>query len=222
MIKSKLFYFHFSGLLILFILLVFQIKAQSPKFDSFKILKNKKNVEVSTIFQDDKGLIWLGTNYGLVKYDGVDYVLFTESDSLSENNVSAIQTDDENNLWIGHKSGKISIYKDNRFTSFNPEEGSTQKQISSFYKSSDQIMWFSTLGEGVYYYSGDNRKRIYNLNSDDGLLDDYVYSVVQDSSGLMYFATDKGISVYNHNEKKFVYQITMANGLLIILLSTFM
>ncbi|MCK7537049.1 MAG: hypothetical protein MZV63_41865 [Marinilabiliales bacterium] len=37
--------------------------------------------------------------------------------------------------------------------------------------------------------------------------------LVQDSTGLIYFATDKGISVYNPSEQKFVDQITMANGL---------
>jgi len=207
---------NFTCIFLLFGILIiktFQVDAQSPKFDSFKVLKNHKNVEISTIFQDKMGFIWLGTNYGIVKFDGVDFIHYTEKDSLHDNNISAINQDSENNIWIGHKSGNITFYSENKFKKFNPEEGHSKEKISSIFKSSDQTIWFSTMGEGVYSYTGENRLRLYNLNIDDGLLDNYVYSIVQDSSGIMYFATDKGISIYNPESKKFIDQITMANGL---------
>jgi ligand-binding sensor domain-containing protein/serine phosphatase RsbU (regulator of sigma subunit) len=213
MIRKDRFFLKSIICLLLFVFIVFKLNAQVPRFDSFKILKNKKNVEVSSIFQDNKGFIWIGTNYGLVKYDGIDFILYTEKDSLYENHITAIGEDAENNLWIGHKSGKITQYINDEFTKFDPEEGSSNEPISSIYRSMDQTIWFSTMGEGVYYYSGINRKRIYNLNTDDGLLDNYVYSLVQDSVGLIYFATDKGISIYNPIKQKFVDQITMTNGL---------
>ena len=75
---------HFSYIIFTLNLTLFTctVYAQSPRFDSFKILKNKKSVEVTAIFQDHKGYIWLGTNYGLVNYDGVDFHLYTEKDSL--------------------------------------------------------------------------------------------------------------------------------------------
>jgi ligand-binding sensor domain-containing protein/serine phosphatase RsbU (regulator of sigma subunit) len=200
-------------LLLVFIFLHNGIQAQSPKFESYKILKNKKNVEVNTIFQDDKGFIWLGTNYGLVKYDGVDFQLFTTKDSLSDNTVSTINEDGKGNLWIGHKSGKISIYKAKTITKFNPEEGLSKQEVSSFFIDKNNILWFSTYGEGVYYYSGKNRKRLYNISTDNGLIDNYVYDIAQDNDSILYFATDKGISVYNSKKKEFIENITSSDGL---------
>jgi len=200
-------------LAIIFICLYNGTQAQSPKFESYKILKNKKNVEVNTIFQDKKGFIWLGTNYGLVKYNGVDFQLFTTKDSLSDNIVSSINEDNQDKIWIGHKSGDITIFNGSTFSKFNPEEGSSVQEISSFFVNEDNIVCFSTFGEGVYYYAGENRKRLYNLSTDDGLLDNYVYDIVKDNDSNLYFATDKGISVYNMVKKEFIDQITTADGL---------
>ncbi|HAF30415.1 MAG TPA: hypothetical protein DCG75_15340 [Bacteroidales bacterium] len=200
----------FSLFLTLFICNTF---AQSPRFDSFKILKNKKSVEVTAIYQDHKGYIWLGTNYGLVKYDGVDFYLFTEKDSLFDIQISSIKEDNNGTLWIGHKTGKISRFDGFVFTKFNPEEGHCKQVISSFFTDNKGVVWFSTYGEGVYNYQGENRKRLYNINADNGLIDNYVYDIVQDKDSLLYFATDKGISVYNPNKNKFTDQITMLDGL---------
>ena len=199
--------------IVTFVLTTLSISGQSPRFDSFKILKNKKDVQVYTIYQDHLGFIWLGTNYGLAKYDGIDFELFTTEDSLAENSVTAITQDNENTLWIGHKSGKITLYNNGLFTQFDPEEGLGLEPISSFFNENSGIIWFSTFGEGVYYYAGENRKRLYNLNIDDGLSDNYVYSIVQDDSGKIYFGTDKGISIYNPDTKSFVDNISMSDGL---------
>ncbi|NOQ27718.1 MAG: SpoIIE family protein phosphatase [Bacteroidales bacterium] len=202
-------------LIILFSIALFHstLYAQSPKFESYKILKNKKNVEVNAVFQNHSGYLWLGTNYGLVKYDGTEFQLFTEKDSLWDNSISTINEDQKGLLWIGHESGKISIYDGRNFKKFDPEEGLSAEEISSFFIDKNDVLWFSTFGEGLYYYTGENRKRLYNLNSDNGLLDNYVYGIVQDSDSNLYFATDKGISVYNTENKEFIDEITTTDGL---------
>ena len=191
----------------------FAIYAQSPRFDSYKILKNRKSVDVTDIFQDNKGYIWLGTNYGIVKYDGVNFQLFTDKNGLYDNNISTINQDNEGVIWIGHKSGKISQLIGNEFIKFDPEEGLSIEEISSFFIDLNNVLWFSTYGEGIYFYSGENRKRLYNINSDNGLLDNYVYDIVQDADSNMYFATDKGISVYSPKYNEFFEDITMSDGL---------
>ncbi|MCG8410511.1 MAG: hypothetical protein MI739_04405, partial [Bacteroidales bacterium] len=200
-------------ILFVFVFCKLNLFSQSPRFETYKILKNKKNVEINTIFQDNIGYIWLGTNYGLVKYDGSEFVLFTKKDSLADNYITSINQDYKNNLWIGHKSGKISIYNRKHFAEFNPEEGVGTQEISSFFINNKNTVFFSTYGEGVYYYAGEKRKRLYNIDVDNGLIDSYVYDIVQDFNSNMYFATDKGISIYNIERKEFIDEITMSDGL---------
>ena len=56
-------------LLCLLFLPFLSIKAQSPHFELYNVMRNKKDVKVNTIFQDRSGFIWIGTNQGLVKGD---------------------------------------------------------------------------------------------------------------------------------------------------------
>jgi ligand-binding sensor domain-containing protein/serine phosphatase RsbU (regulator of sigma subunit) len=208
----------FNSLICFFWLIVLAIlstpaKGQNPRFDSYKILDNRKNVQVSAIFQDSSGYIWLGTQHGLVKYDGKKFNTYTQKDSLYSNTITSINQDFNKRLWIGHKSGKITYQSGNQFIKFSPEEGLPKEEISSFYFDHDSIMWFSTFGEGVYYYKGKHRKRLYNLSSGDGLLDNYVYAITQDNNGNYYFATDRGISIYNSKKDTFPDKITMSDGL---------
>jgi len=188
--------------------------AQAPKFESFKLLKNLNSVQVNAIEQDALGFIWLGTNNGLIKYDGVVFTQYTEQDSLYNNIITSLTFDSINNcLWIGHENGKISVLNKYGIHKFNPEEGLSTREISSIYIDSKGILWFNTLNEGIYFYKGKNRKRLYNLNTDDGLLDNYVYNMCQYNDSIYYFATDKGISVYNINSKLFFDEITTQDGL---------
>ncbi len=189
------------------------IKAQNPRFESYNILEDRRDLEVNAILQDKKGYVWLGTNSGLFKYDGVDFKKFTTSDSLYSNKISTLHQDPQERIWIGHFSGKISYMENGMIIKFNPEEGLPKDEISSFFSANDSILWFTTYGEGIYNYKGENRKRLYNISTGDGLLDNYVYTVTQNGKGDFYMATDQGISIYNFKKDSFVNRIAMKDGL---------
>ena len=55
-------------------------------------------------------------------------------------------------------------------------------------------MWFATTGEGVYRYNG---KGFVQYTQKDGLSSNTVYSMIEDSSGTIWFGTDKGASRYD-------------------------
>ena len=56
---------------------------------------------VNTVFQDSDGFIWFGTKYGLNRFDGHEFIPFSEElNDLSNNNVNYIAEDDEGWLWI--------------------------------------------------------------------------------------------------------------------------
>jgi len=190
-----------------------EIIAQSPHFELFKIMKNKIDVKVNTIFQDKLGFIWIGTDQGIVKYNGIDFLTFTTKNNLSSDIITSIAQDSSGTIWIGHRNGSISMYEDENFTPFVPEEGISKVEISSFLISNSNTTWFTTYGEGVYFWGGKNRKRLYNINTDDGLLDNYAYSIVQGEKSNIYIATDKGISVYDTTSHMIVDSITMSDGL---------
>ncbi len=196
-------------MLILIIVSMFsQAHAQTPYFIHHKVLKGKRGYLSQAIFQDHLGFVWFGTTDGLILYDGTDYIQFTEADGMAGTSVTAICEDSVGSFWIGHGNGRISRMIGRKFTEFMPDEGLGDVTITDLEVDEKNRVWFSTLGEGVYYYS-DNR--LYNLNTDDGLADNYAYSIAILGEEVC-IGTDYGISIYNAAEKTFDH-ISMSDGI---------
>lgn len=60
--------------------------------------------EVETIFEDSRGFIWVGSRFGLTRYDGREFRNFyhhvDDSSSLGDNIITAIDEDSQGNLWM--------------------------------------------------------------------------------------------------------------------------
>ncbi|MEW6756435.1 MAG: two-component regulator propeller domain-containing protein [Candidatus Latescibacterota bacterium] len=55
----------------------------------------------SCLSQDRKGYLWMGSQGGVSRYDGQEFVTFTTRDGLPGNGVAAILSDRNGDLWIG-------------------------------------------------------------------------------------------------------------------------
>jgi ligand-binding sensor domain-containing protein/serine phosphatase RsbU (regulator of sigma subunit) len=183
--------------------------AQTPYFLHHKIIKGLRGYDSQVIYQDRQGFMWFGTSEGLVRFDGVDYLRYTTADSLAGNSVTAICESTDGTLWLGHENGLITLMKDGSFSKFDPEEGLGTIEITDLRMDTAGIIWFTTMGEGVYYYMNN---RLYNLSMDDGLADDYTYCVEPGPGEKIYIGTDFGISIYDPDSKEFD-QISMSDGI---------
>lgn len=85
-----------------------------PTYDdsSFRISERLSNNYIQTFGEDGDGHIWIGTSYGLNKYDGDNYHIYFNSDSpstINNNNSKDILLDREGRLWIVTISG-VCLY----------------------------------------------------------------------------------------------------------------
>ena len=198
------------GLLILAVIFTgITAMGQTPYFFQHKIIKGMKGYQCQVIFQDKQGFIWFGTDEGLVLFDGIDYIHYTTADSLAGNSITAMCQSPDKTIWIGHENGLITHYKDQKFSRFSPEEGLGSIAITDLKTDSSGTVWFTTLGEGLYFYMNE---RLYNLNMDDGLADDYAYCVEMGPKGKTWIGTDFGISIYDPLTKE-LQQISMSDGI---------
>ncbi|HET7359409.1 MAG TPA: EAL domain-containing protein [Rhodanobacteraceae bacterium] len=69
---------------------------------------------VSVIFQDPRGFLWLGTQGGLHRYDGYRLKHYrhdpARADSLPDNLVTALASAGDGRLWVGTRSGGLSLF----------------------------------------------------------------------------------------------------------------
>lgn len=99
-----------------------------PRFRNISDLDGLAQNTVYSIFQDDQGFMWFGTQNGLNRYDGWDFVAFkvnldnatkNKAKGLSSNNIRAIIADPDSNLWVGTDKG-IDILKSSTEEWYNP------------------------------------------------------------------------------------------------------
>lgn len=109
------------------------------------------------IEEDSHGYIWVGTPAGLVRYDGVYFELFNDTNTeLTENNITALhQNKKQNLLWVGTKNGSIFTV-DNNTNTFHPlpyAPGNINTtgigQIRHLYQYNDSILLVATNRNGL-------------------------------------------------------------------------
>src|SRR5258707_10772763 len=72
---------------------------------------------VSAIAQTTDGYLWIGTEKGLIRFDGLNFHLFQQAtpSSLPIGPVQSLLADGEGNLWILLESTRILRYRDVKF-----------------------------------------------------------------------------------------------------------
>lgn len=99
----------------LIVFISFGLLAQNNPFESsevFSISNGLAHNGVTTLLEDSKGYIWIGTYDGLNRYDGYKFTTFkntVNNDLLVNNRIRTLAEDAKGNLWIGTDEG-ISIY----------------------------------------------------------------------------------------------------------------
>jgi ligand-binding sensor domain-containing protein len=187
-------------LLILFVLSLQLTEAfgQSPYFQQYFLLRKNDAVQVESILKDRKGFMWIGTNKGLFRFDGVNIRRFTTVDSLAIDHVTALAQDSLDRIWIGHKNGQFSVMENDAIHRMTFPEGDATQEISDILFARDGTMWFSTLNDGLYYY----HEHLYRLDEADGMPDIFVYDLEEAPGGSIWAGTDRGVALVSRNDKK--------------------
>lgn len=114
---------------------------------------------VSSIFRDHQGFLWVGTYDGLNKYDGIDFEYFQyESDnpnSLSANDVKSVFEDSYNTLWIGTVKGINRYNRDmNNFDRvlFNDTDSNEVVEVKKIIEDKKGQVWVAA-NKGVYKFN---------------------------------------------------------------------
>jgi signal transduction histidine kinase/DNA-binding response OmpR family regulator/streptogramin lyase len=130
----------------IFVLQVAHLSAQvvEPKFETFSA------TIVHAFHHDSQGFIWIGSQEGLLRFDGYTYKPYSytpfDSNSLSNDWVFDIEEDHLGNLWIGTFGGGLNYFdqKTEKFTRFS---GTTEKNqnshITKIIVNEDGSIWFS-------------------------------------------------------------------------------
>src|SRR5674476_1063585 len=90
--------------LVIVLCIALGINAEIYNFARLDNTHGLSNNQVECVFKDSRGFMWIGTNFGLNRYDGNQIKVYrfirNDSTSLLYNEVSHIQEDVNGDLWI--------------------------------------------------------------------------------------------------------------------------
>ncbi|MBO9619693.1 MAG: histidine kinase, partial [Niabella sp.] len=107
---------------ILLIGLVVQTAAQLLPVENFNVNSGLSQSQVTSITQDIRNYLWIGTAAGLNRFDGVHFTTFSKKDGINSNSITALYCSHKGDIWIGTTKG-LSKYDGYRFENLQtPEE----------------------------------------------------------------------------------------------------
>jgi signal transduction histidine kinase/CheY-like chemotaxis protein/sugar lactone lactonase YvrE len=87
----------------------------TPTFRRYGIAEGLPSADVYSVTQDHTGYLWIGTNAGLVRYDGRNFHVFRhdpqQAASLTANDASALLVDRDGRLWVGGEGAGLNRYE---------------------------------------------------------------------------------------------------------------
>ena|GEM_PF-3124498 len=159
-------------------------------YDVWEIESGLPQNSVMSIVQTRDGYLWLGTQEGLARFDGVRFVAFNQANTpaLRSNHVQTLVEDGEGQLWIGTYGGGLTRMKDGRFETFGRAEGLSNDFVRALWQDRKGTLWIGT-NEGVTRLQN-GKFTIFGAN--EGLSNPEVISLGGDAQGRLWAGTYGG------------------------------
>ncbi|HOM89886.1 MAG TPA: two-component regulator propeller domain-containing protein [Bacteroidia bacterium] len=151
---------------------------------------------IKVVYQDSEDNIWVGTsNAGVNKLTYKIFRTFSVEDGLIADGVAPIVKSANGAVYVGNNCGGINKIIDGKIIKIpEPKENTC---IWSMLEDKDENLWVGTYGGGLFKFKND--KEVFHFNKSNGLADDVVFALYQDSKGIIWIGTDKSIFTIQHD-----------------------
>lgn len=194
-------------------------------FTNFTTNQGLPSNYISSINDDSKGNIWIGSVYSMVsKYNNYtsqsnlklakipkqkvlnanssdDRINYFSNFSLlqtdSNNSVSKIQEDADGNLWFATDLKGLFCLNGKTLTELTIAQGLPNIRIKCLTKDKSGYLWIGTYGGGVCRYDG---KALSFFTQAQGLPSNTISCINEDRTGTVWIGSDEGLTAYNGNK----------------------
>ena len=145
---------------------------------------------VTAILETTDGYLWVGTQSGLARFDGVRFTVFdhTNTPVLKDDFITELAEDRQGTLWIATLNNGIASFRDGAFTHMDAVGVRAGWSVAV---DSDDSLWIGGYGGLKHVRNG---KAIKVYTTIDGLSNDRVGKIVVASDRSVWFSTMSGLN----------------------------
>lgn len=192
--------------------------SQHAKVLYFRHVNNSNGLSqnsIQALLKDRYGFMWFGTQDGLNRYDGYEFIVYKpierDAKSLISSNIVSLFESKDGLLWIGTSSAGLSIYnrKTQLFENFtkniNDPYSLSSNEVNKIYEDRTGTLWIGT-SSGLNIFNRNTKKFIRYLNNarDPGSISgSFISSIFEDSKGNLWIGTGNGLNLFNKKTGKF-------------------
>lgn len=158
--------------------------------------------QVWALQQDRDGYLWLGTNEGLVRFDGVDFRVWREFGGvpLPGGSVRALSLARDGAIWIGFgATGSVSRVFEGELRTYSNDDGLPGSNVLAVLEDRAGTAWAGSL-VGLFHLVNDRWQRV---PAEQGLPTGFINALFEDRLGHLWVGTAQGTYRRKAGERAF-------------------
>ena len=163
--------------------------------DNWQIPDGLPQSSAQAIARTPDGYLWVGTQEGLARFDGVRFTVFNGENEAGILNkyVTVLYVDRAGRLWIGTRSG-VSVLEKGHFTPYTGSAGLAHAYVHAIVEDKSGHMWVGT-ESGLFEIGDGGSDRSFNASS--GLRDVRIQSLLESRDGVLWVGTAGGLQRFD-------------------------
>jgi len=170
------------------------LKPSQYLVDNWQIPEGLPQTSAQAIARTPDGYLWIGTQEGLARFDGVRFSVFLSGKDLDIPNkhISTLFVDAAGRLWVGTRSG-LAILENGRFRSFAKVPALASAYVRAITQDKGGHLWVGT-ESGLVEITGET---VQSFGVSNGLTDERIQALLEDRNGVLWIGTASGLQRFD-------------------------
>jgi signal transduction histidine kinase/ligand-binding sensor domain-containing protein len=194
--------------------------ANDIRFTRLTSSEKLSQTRVGQIAQDDQGFLWFGTQYGLNRYDGYEFKVFTpdpaRSSSIGGVYIHTVFKDHRGALWVGGEGfldrfdSATETFKHYRITAHD-RSGGVDVIVVHISEETTGMLWLAT-GQGLFRLdpaTGVVAHFVHDANNPFSLSSNDIKSSGEDRKGTFWVCSAAGLDAFDRRTGKVTLRVPM-------------
>ena len=150
--------------------------------------------------QEPSGLMWIGTDKGVCRYDGVNIETYGVDQGISDVNIWSIAEDAQHRIWMGTTNGEVFILDRKAGLIHQLLDTFPRGPVYGISRGSDDQMWIVRNNSGTVVVNEAN-KTVKKFSEKEGLAQNFTITIITDKKGRIWFSTVGGVTILDPKTK---------------------